>query len=110
MTESLAQRMLLKVIDKFYNDQIGWNENALLDGEEYKAWTEEELIEYITDSILSEKDYLEMENTWDVLEAKHIRFLSKERIRLIVTGVVIRRHAEEGKWEWEKEYAKSKIN
>ncbi len=89
-------------IDKIYNDYIGGDENAMMDGEEYIAWTEETLIDQITKAILSETNYLELEDTWEVLEAKHVRFMGEKRVREIVEHRVQVRHSKEGKWAWEK--------
>lgn len=89
-------------IDKIYNDYIGGDENAMMDGEEYNAWTEETLIDQITKEILSETNYLDLEDTWEVLEAKHVRFMGEKRVREIVEHRVQVRHSKEGKWAWEK--------
>lgn len=96
------EQKLLLAIDKIYNDQIGWNENAFYDGSDYTAWKEEDLIKYIIDSILSEPNYLELEDSWEVLEAKHVRFLGKKAVECITLGRVHSRHKSEGKWVWEK--------
>ncbi len=95
--------VLLKgVIDYFYNNVIGENENSMMDGDEYDEWTEEELIDYIIQSILTEKDYLYVEDSCMVMEPKHVRFLGKEKITKMVIERVKSRHQKEGKWEWEK--------
>ena len=97
------EKMLAKVIDRFYNDEIGCNENSYQDGYEYKAWEEPELIEYITAAILKEKNCLRLENSWMALEAKHIRFMGAARVGEIVTHRVQYRHKTEGAWLWECE-------
>lgn len=95
------EKMLAKVIDSFYNDEIGGNENAYLDGYEYKSWKEEDLVNYITDAILREPKYLQLENSWMVLEAKHVRFMGAARVGEIVAHRVGYRHRTEGSWMWE---------
>ena len=100
--KTMHEKMLAICVDKEYNDMIGGNENALLDGEKYYAWTEEELIEYITGQFMTAKRYIELEDSWAVLEAKHIRFMGKKRVREIVEYRVKTRHEKEGKWEWER--------
>ena len=74
----------------------------MLDGNEYHPFTIEELIETITEDIITCDGYLEMEDTMEVVEAKHFRFLGSETIKAVVTGVCLGRKQEEGKWEWEK--------
>lgn len=95
------ERMLKSCIDKVYNDEIGGNENAMWDGNEYTAWTEENLINYIVEYFMTKK-YLELEDSWEVLEGKHIRFMGKQRVHEIVEHRVKYRHEKEGKWKWEK--------
>ena len=97
-----TKELLIGVVDYFYNEYIGGNENAYLDGEEYHPYTEEELIETIVDDIMNEPGYLNLEDSKYMVEAKHIRFLGKDMIKAIVTGRVVGRHLDEGKWEWEK--------
>ena len=96
------EQKLLRAIDKIYNDEIGFNENAFYDGSDYHAWKEEDLIKHIVYSILIEPNYLELEDSWEVLEAKHVRFLGKEAVEYITFGRVHSRHQSEGKWVWEK--------
>ena len=90
--------MLAKAVDKLYNDYVGGEENHWLDtgGERYFNFTEESLIETITNEILKTKDYIRLENSWWVLEAKHIRFMGKERVKEIVAHRVAYRHKKEG--------------
>ena len=95
------EKLLARAVDYMYNWAIGGNENDMLDGNEYHAWKEDELIYSIIDDILSCRTYLEIENSWEVLEAKHIRFMGKERVREIVTHRVQFRHTKEGNWLWE---------
>lgn len=92
---------LIKVVDHEYNDRIGGNINSYLDGSEYHAYTLEELIEEITNYILTCDTYLEMENTKEVVEAKHIRFLGKEEIEAVVSMRCKMRKEQDRKWEWE---------
>ena len=94
--------LLIGVIDYYYNEFIGCNENAYLDGEEYHPYTNEELIKTIVSEIMNEPGYLNIEDSKYMVEAKHIRFLGKDYINAIVTGRVYARHSDEGKWEWEK--------
>lgn len=96
------EKKLFKVVDCMYNDYIGGNENAMEDGAEYHPFTEQELIETITNDILTEKNYLSIEGSWEVLEAKHVRFMGEAKVKEIVTARVMARHMTEGKWEWEK--------
>lgn len=98
----LRIKQLRGVIDYFYNEYIGCNENALLDGEEYIAWTEQQLIDEIVSDILNCKGFLNMENTCEMVEAKHFRFLGKENLYTLVQAVCSYRHQTEGKWEWEE--------
>ena len=100
--EEFRMKQLLKVVDHEYNDYIGGDENAMMDGNEYHPWTLEELIDVITNNITESDDYLEMEDTCEVVEAKHFRFLGKERIKALVTGRCYARKQEDGKWMWEK--------
>lgn len=92
--------MLKKVVDFYYNNYIGGSENAKLDGDEYHAWTEPELIEKITEDILQETDSLQMEDTLMRMEAKHVRFMGKKRVHEIVEHRVQFRHLKYA-WEWE---------
>ena len=96
------EMQLLRAIQKIYNDQIGWNENAYYDGSDYTAWKEENLIKYIVNEVLTEENYLELEDSWEVLEAKHIRFMGKEKVQELIDAYVKCRHLLEGKWVWEK--------
>lgn len=100
--KELRMKQLLKVIDCLYNDYIGCNENSMLDGEEYHAFTLDELIETITNDIITCETYLPMEGTMEVVEAKHFRFIGKDDIKSIVTGRCFARKKSEGKWQWEK--------
>lgn len=99
--KTTEERILKLAVDKFYNDYVGGEENHWLDtGERYFNFTEEELIETITNEILKEKRYVLLDNGW-ALEAKHIRFIGKQRVREIVDHRVKFRHNKEG-WYWEK--------
>ena len=95
-------RQLRRVIDCYYNDYIGGDELAMQDGEEYHAWTLEELVDDITNEITNARGYLKMEDSLYGVEAKHFRFLGKEGIRSIVLGRCTRRHIEDKGWLWEK--------
>lgn len=99
--KTLDEKILRGVIDKFYNDEIGGNENAMMDRGEYYAWKEGELIEYIAKVVLSSKEPLQIEDTWLCLEPKHVRFMGKARVHEIVEHRVKYRHRKEGPWEWE---------
>ena len=96
------ERLLKGVIDNLFNEYIGGNENAYMDGVEYHPYTEEELIDVIVNEILTCDTYLNIENSWEVLEPKHIRFIGKTRVKEIVEHRVNYRHIHEGKWEWER--------
>ena len=98
-----TKELLIGVVDYFYNEYIGGNENDYLDGKEYYPYTNEELIEAIVSEIMNEPGYLNIEDSKCMVEAKHLRFLGKDYINAIVTGRVYARHFDEGKWEWEKE-------
>ena len=102
MEKDLRMKKLLKVIDHEYNDYIGGNENAYLDGGEYYAWTIDKLIETIVNYILTSDGYLPMENTWEVVEAKHLRFLGKKELIAVVSERCYARKKKDGKWLWEK--------
>ena len=95
-------KQLNGIINHEYNDLIGGNENSYLDGEEFYPYTLEELVEDITNTILTSKEYLEIENSKMVVEQKHIRFLGKDFIRNLVYAICLQRKSEEGKWIWEK--------
>ena len=97
------EKQLVRAIDKLYNDYVGYNEIAYLDGdmERFKPFTLEWLIDTITSEIVNNEHYLELEESFEVLEAKHIRFLGKDNIKALVTGVCMRRKNEE-RWEWDR--------
>ena len=101
-TQQIRMRQLIRVIDYFYNEYIGGNENAMQDGNDYYAWTLDELVNEITNEVTNEKAYLRMEGSLGIVEAKHFRFLGKENIRSIVLGRCTRRHNEDKGWLWEK--------
>lgn len=94
------EKILKGAVDKLYNDYVGGEENHWLDyGERYFNFTEESLIEDITNEILSEKNVLWLE-CGIALEPKHVRFIGKVRVKEIVDHRVKYRHNKEG-WEWE---------
>lgn len=95
-------KQLNGIINHEYNDLIGGNENSYLDGEEFYPYTLEELVEDITNTILTSKRCLEVENSKLLVEQKHIRFLGKDVIRNLVYAICFQRKSEEGKWIWEK--------
>ena len=76
--KSQHEKDLARVVDNFYNDAIGGNENSYMDGTVYHAYTEEELVAEIIKSILYSKESLRLEDTIWVLEPKHIRFMGKK--------------------------------
>lgn len=95
------ERLIKSAIDKLYNDYVGGEENHYLDtGERYYHFTEQSLIDTIVDELLKAKDYVELENSIYVLEAKHIHFIGKERLTELTKHRVQFRHRKEG-WEWE---------
>ena len=97
------EKMLAKVVDRFYEDEIECNENALQDGDSYTAWTEPDFINYVVEEVLKEQKYLRL--SWAnhiVLEAKHIRFMGAERVREIVTHRIQYLHNKDGQWMWEQ--------
>lgn len=96
------EKLLNAVIDNIYNDQVGCDENAYLDGEPYHAWTESEIIDVIVHDILHSRTPLDLEGSLYCVEPKHIRFIGEERIRELVENRVKTRHQDEGAWEWEK--------
>ena len=99
--KTLEEKMLKMAVDSKYNDYVGGEENHYLDcGERYFGFTEESLIETITDEILKTKTHIWLDNGF-ALEAKHIRFIGKARVHEIVDHRVKYRHAKEG-WEWER--------
>ena len=99
--KSEHERLLKRAVDKLYNDYVGGEENHYLDYDErYFNFTEDSLIETITDELLKTKDYVRLENSVFVLEAKHIRFMGKQRVREIVEHRVKYRHEKEG-WIFE---------
>jgi len=90
------ERLVKWAVDKLYNDYVGGEENHYLDNDErYFNFTEESLIDIITQEILKTRDILWTENGYG-LEAKHVRFVGKERIREIVEHRVKFRHNKEG--------------
>ena len=90
------ERLLKLAIDKIYNDYVGGEENHYLDYDErYFNFTEESLIDTITHELTREKRQLFLDNGF-VIEAKHIRFIGKERIKEIVDHRVKFRHNKEG--------------
>lgn len=99
--KTFEEKKLKKVVDYFYNMYIGGSENALLDNDDYRAWTEANLINEIKTSILSEKYYLHLEDSLEVLEAKHVRFMGEKRVTEIVEHRVKFRHESDGLWTWE---------
>lgn len=103
--KNTREQMLALAVDKLYNDEIGGNENSMMDGNEYYAWKEDELVDSIYHEVMS-KPYLELGDSWDLLEAKHIHFIGKKRVREIVDHRIKYRHAKEGSWLWEKEDGK----
>lgn len=98
-----TEKQLILAIHKLYNDYVGWNENAYLDGDEehFRPFTLDQLIEWITSDILNEKNYLELEGSFEVMEAKHARFYGKDFLKNLVTAICASRKNEES-WEWEK--------
>ena len=98
---TFEEKMLKRAIDKIYNDEIGGNENACMDGHEYYAWEEGELIDWIVTAILTAEEPLELEDSLMMLEPKHIRFIGTKRVTEIVDHRVKYRHTREGQWEWE---------
>ena len=99
--KTLDEKLLRAVVDSFYNDEIGGNENAMLDGGDYFAWKEDDLIDYIAKAILSARVPLQIEDTLFCLEPKHVRFMGGSRVWEIVEHRVKYRHRKEGPWEWE---------
>lgn len=95
------EKLLARAVDQLYNDEIGCNENSMMDGHEYYAWQENELIEWISSEIIKGDRWLELPDTLVELEPKHFRFMSAKRIREIVDHRVKYRHTREGQWEWE---------
>lgn len=94
--KTFEEKLLKMAVDHYYNDYVGGEENHYLDCEErYFNFTEESLIETITNEILKEKYQIWLENGW-AIEAKHIRFIGKERVREIVDHRVKFRHNKEG--------------
>lgn len=99
--KTLEEKLVKLAIDKLYNDYVGGEENHWLDhNERYFNFTEEQLINDIAKEILTEKNYIWLDNGF-VLEAKHIRFIGKARINELVEHRVKFRHNKEG-WRWEK--------
>lgn len=100
MTETY-EKLFKRCLRSLYNDYIGWSENAYMDGNTYTAYTEQSLINTIYKEVIT-ADYLNVEDSWEVMEAKHIRFLGKTKVLQMITEYVKMRHKKEGKWEWEK--------
>lgn len=100
MNELQTIKCLWKIITYYYNEYIGGNENAFLDGNEYTPFTEEQLIETITKEIMT-NDLLPMEDSFYCIEGKHIRFMGRKFIKSCVYAECHRRHEEDGLWEWE---------
>lgn len=98
------EKLLKLVIDSEFNDEIGGRENSILDGDPVggEPIDEQSLIDLIVERILSKREYLENEFNYQILEAKHIRFIGKKRIIELVEHRVKYRHEHEGKWSWEK--------
>ena len=97
------EKLLNAVIDNMYNDLVGGDENAYLDGEAYHAWNESEIIDTIVHDILHSRTALDLEGSHYCIEPKYIRIIRPERIREIVENRVKARHQDEGPWEWEKQ-------
>lgn len=98
--KTFEEKLVKLAIDKFYNDYVGGEENHYLDtGERCFNFTEESLIETIETELLKAEKYIWLDNGY-VLEAKHIRFIGKQRIHELVSHRVSFRHNKEG-WEWE---------
>ena len=100
------EKLLKGAVDYMFNDEIGCNENAFLDGDDFHAWGEEELIDYIVWSTLVARSPLRIEESWMCLEPRHIRFIGGTRVREIVEHRVKYRHQTEGPWLWEKKGAR----
>ena len=99
--KTFEEKLLKNAVDTFYNDYVGGEENHWLDYKErYFNFTEESLIEDITNDILKEKKYILCDNGL-FLEAKHIRFMGKQRVEEIVKHRVQFRHNKEC-WAWEE--------
>lgn len=90
------ERLLKLAIDKIYNDYVGGEENHYLDYDErYFNFTEESLIDTITNALLKEKRALWLDNGY-AIEPKHIRFIGATRVKEIVDHRVKFRHNKEG--------------
>ena len=98
--KTYEEKLLAKVVDRIYNDEIGGRENHYYDTDEMLPITEEELIQLATSKILKSKTILWTENGYGI-EPKHIRFIGKDRVVEIVTHRVKYRHQNEIKWIWE---------
>ena len=99
--KTFEEKLVKGAVDKIYNDYVGGEENHWLDHQErYFNFNEEELIKIIIDELLKAEKYLWLENGL-ALEAKHIRFIGKQRITEIVKHRVQFRHNKEG-WVWEE--------
>jgi len=95
--KSEHERLLKSAVDKLYNDYVGGEENHYLDCDErYFNFTEQSLIETITKEIMRAEKYVELEDSLYVLEAKHIHFMGKKRVKEIVEHRVKYRHQKEG--------------
>lgn len=99
--KTFNERTIAKVVDTYYNDEIGGRENHYYDTDEMLPITEEDLIAYVVNSIMATKKVLYTEAGYGI-EAKHIRFMGKQRVTEIVTHRIQQRHQKEGKWIWEK--------
>ena len=99
--KTFEEKMVAKISDRYYNDEIGGRENHFYDEGEMLPMTEEELVAYIVRSITACKTVLWTEGGYG-LEAKHIRFMGKKRIEEIVAHRVRYRHTKEGAWVWEE--------
>ena len=98
--KSFHEKLVAKIVDHHYNDEIGGRENHYLDTGEMLPITEEQLVAYIVRYITTCKTVLWTESGYG-LEAKHIRFMGKERITEIVKHRVAVRHKKDGAWIWE---------
>ena len=104
--QNFREQEIAMYTDKLYNDYIGGNECSMQDGQDYTAFTEEQLIETISNDIVSTKDaYVWLDNGM-ALEKKHIKFVGNQRIHEIVEHRIQYRHKKEGLWMWEE----SKVN
>ena len=101
--KTMDERILKDVVDCYYNNYVGWNENAMLDGSDYfnPNLNEEEVIKTIIDDIMTSKnEYLLGEHNM-AIETKHIHFMGRQRVEEIVEHRVKFRHQQDGSWLWE---------